>query len=158
HEVPEENEGTQVGIFEGDELFTRLFQEGPRGFQIADIGVTITTPEQLRQALDDLDDQPGNVSLTTTPDGGVRYDVRFTKTLTGEADVNLSAFGGSLFLHGDVEISTDVTVHLVFGVDAQGFYIDAGAPRDAQGNPEPELTLGNIRVGGDFEAGGAFGI
>src|SRR5262249_42462484 len=37
-------------------------------------------------------------------------------------------------------------------------YIDAAAPMDALGNPEPELTVSNIQVSGNLTAGGDLGF
>src|SRR5205814_9276088 len=84
----------------GDTSFLqRIFEEGPNGFRLADIGRTITSTAGLRQFLDDLDDTPNNVTLTEA--GGVtRYDVRINKTLDGSADFAVDALDGQIDLAG----------------------------------------------------------
>src|SRR5262249_37411831 len=118
----------------GDTPFLqRIFEEGPNGFRIADIGQgatdtgtsapslaasirTLATTAGLRQFLDDLDDTPNNVTLTEA-NGVTRYDVRIKKTLSGTAGFGVDALDGKIDLAGDVEASVDVTVHLIFALD-----------------------------------------
>src|SRR5262249_22907230 len=84
----------------------------------------------------------------TDDQGFPRFDVQFTKTIDGNTGLNLQALGGALSLNGSVDVSVDVHVHLVFGLDGQGFYIDADAPQDALGNPAPARTPSNLQVSG----------
>ncbi len=135
----------------GGGIFRRLIESGPGAFSIAEIASSLDTAEKVRAALDDLDDTPGNVTLTEV--GNVTtFDVRVLKTLAGTADLAVNALGGTLDLEGHVEISADVALHIVVGIDADGFFIDA----DASG--EPELVVGNVRIGGQLDAEGRFGM
>jgi 6-phosphogluconolactonase (cycloisomerase 2 family) len=140
------------------DVLAQLIGTGTGAFDLADIGTTITTPEALRQALDDLDTTPGNVTLTFDAQGFPRFDVQIDKTLDTTADLDLQALGGALSLTGTIDLSLDVHAHLVFGLDTHGFYLDPSAPRDAQGRPEPELTLSNLQVSGDLTGAGNFGF
>src|SRR5262249_3042840 len=153
--APSESDGGDGGEGEGEGdggggvddtagfgILRQLFETG--GFDLDDIGTTIDSLESLRPPLDHLDAVPRPVTLTTDDQGFPRFDVQFTKTIDGNTGLNLQALGGALSLNGSVDVSVDVHVHLVFGLDGQGFYIDADAPQDALGNPEPELTLSNL--------------
>jgi Ca2+-binding RTX toxin-like protein len=152
---------------DGDTSFLeRIFEEGPNGFRIADIGSdatagpagfapsglipTLDTTAGLRQLLDDLDDTPNNVTLTEA--GGVtRYDVRINKTLSGDTDFDVDALGGRVELAGDVHATVDVAVHLIFGVDQHGFFLDATGP-------DPEFVLKNVKISGDIHGTGKLGF
>jgi len=79
-------------------------------------------------------------------------------TLEGKTDLDVSGLNGIVNLKGTVEISVDIRVHIVLGVDADGFYIDPDAPSDGSGSPEPELVVSNIQVGGDISASGRLGF
>src|SRR5262249_46297984 len=106
----------------------------------------------------DLDNTPGNVTYTTDASGGVRFDMRVDKDVDGLSSLNLQAFGGAFSLQGNLDVTAEVHLHLVFGADAGGFYIDADGPKDAAGNPEPELVVDHIGINGGVEADGGFGI
>ena len=141
----------------GDTLFRRMIETGDNAFRIADIGTQISTFEQLRDRLDALDDIPNNVILnpTGTPEETSLLDVRIVdKPISGTADfgVGSQVFGGDLQLAGLANITADVTMHIRFGVDGQGFFID---PED---NPDPEFNVRNIRIDGDLKARGRLGI
>ena len=134
----------------GSQVLRRIL-EGVGGFSITDIGNSITTLDDLRNKLDGLDAIPDNVSYTQV--GGVtRFDVEVKRTLDGKADLNLQAMDGAINVHGAVDISADVTMHLVFGTDDKGFFIDAS------GGAEPLLTVQNIAISGKVDGGGEFGF
>ena len=136
---------------EDNNVLRRLFAEGLGAFDFAEIGLSILTPETLLAKLDALDDTPGNARLTATLDG-FRFDLIVTKTLRGRARLDWTADGGRTALAGDVNVSADVTLNLGFGVDAQGFYVDAN------GNG-PTLRVTNFAI--ESEAAtvrGLFGV
>jgi hypothetical protein len=137
-------------------LIRRLLEEGLGGFRIEDIGTTITTAEDLRAALDGLDDQAGNVTFTVSAEGVTRYDVTVVKVLDGAADLDVEALGGLVELNGSVDFSATITLHILFGVDATGFFIEADGAQDADGNPIPELVVSNITR--DIEGFGRVGF
>src|SRR5262249_23025876 len=84
---------------------------------------------------------------------GFTFDVTVSNVaLDGTAALDLEAFGGSLALQGSIDLSMDVTLHVVFGVDSQGFFIEPTAPGDHL------LTLSNISIAGDLHVGGDIGI
>ena len=88
----------------------------------------------MRNVLDDLDDIANNVILTV--DNGVaRFDTTIDRELVGSGDIEVEAFGGKVTLEGHVEYSFHLALHLVFGVDAKGFFIDTNAVAG------PELSL-----------------
>ena len=132
-------------------LFQRLIESGLGAFSIAEIGSLLDAPDTIRAALDGLDEVPGNVSYTEVGDL-ITFDVRLEKTLGGLADLSIDALNGALELTGVAEITADLALHIVFGVDAGGFFIDPNAAG------EPELTVGNVRIGGDVSAVGRFGL
>jgi hypothetical protein len=122
-------------------LFQRLFETGTGAFLIRQIGTQLTDPAAIRAKLDGLDGTPGNVTLAQVG-SALRYDVRIVKPLTGTADLDLDALDGLINLNGTVRISADVSLHVVLGVDATGFYIDPTA------FAEPELVVSNLRIEG----------
>jgi hypothetical protein len=74
------------------------------------------------------------------------------KTLDATANLDLSVLGGTFAVNGTITLSADVDLHLIFGADAQGFYIDTAD------NPDPEITLSNLKVSGDVQANGFYGL
>jgi len=82
--------------------------------------------------------------------GLLRYEVTFTKTLGGMTafDYALDSPLGQVALDGVAEIKADAHVHLAFGVDAAGFFIETGLPGG------PEVVLDNIR--GEVRGTGRF--
>ena len=100
-------------------LLRRFIEENIGAFNLADIGNTpaIDTLGKLRQRLDGLDTTQGNVKLTTE-DGVTRYDVTIAKSLDGSAnlDVQAEVLGGMVQLRGDLEMTADIALHVVFGV------------------------------------------
>ncbi len=135
----------------GSPVIQRLIESGLGAFHISDIGSSIATPEDLRARLDGLDDVDGNVTLTQT-DTLTRYDVHIKKTLTGSADLKVQALGGAVDLEGTLEVSANVSLHVVFGVDADGFFIDAAS------NSDPELVINNLRISGEAKGAGRLGF
>ncbi len=156
---PEPVEDPGVGSAQGfsgtpgaeSQILRRLIETGLGGFSLSDIGDTIATTDALRERLDGLDDIPGNVVLTQIGDV-TRYDVQVRKPLRGTVDLDMEAFGGNLTLGGTLEISANLTLHLIVGVDARGFFIDAG------GSPGAELLVDNFHVDGHLEGRGRVGF
>ncbi|PYR44864.1 MAG: hypothetical protein DMF89_26665, partial [Acidobacteria bacterium] len=130
----------------------RIIESGPNGFSLADIGTLISTPQQLRDRLDDLDSTPGNVTLTQS-EGVTRFDAQVIRRLSGVADfgVGTAVLGGAIDLSGQVEIGADVELDLAFGVDAGGVFIDTNGAGS-------RLVVRNISVDGPFAARGQFGF
>jgi hypothetical protein len=124
-------------------IFTTLLQGGPGGFLVSEIGTQITSTDQLLAALQGLDDTPGDVHLTSDGD----FDVTMRRTVTGDATIDTSTLGFSL--SGDGTFTLDATLHLVFGVDDSGFFID---PKSFT------LTLSNLQLTGDMTATGRLGF
>ena len=106
----------------------------------------------------------------TTPVGGssafadgVLYDVRLTKSLNGIIDLAAvgdalvtqlglgSALQNAIEVRGMLEISVDVRVNLVFGIDGSGFFIVPN-PVDA------EFVVERLEVAGAVTANGRFGF
>ena len=150
-------QGLTEGGSAGGQILRRIFEASASGFRLEDIGTTITTLEQLREELDALDDITGNVILSMV-DGFPRFDVQVIRTLAGTTDLDIADPDGDVSLQGSVDIRADVRVHIVFGVDAGGFYIDPSAPEDGSGNAEPELIVGNIQMGEEIDATGLLGF
>jgi hypothetical protein len=135
----------------GSSVFRRLIETGRGAFPLADIGTTITTLADLRDRLDALDDTPGNVTLTQL-NGVTTFDVQVTKTLDGPADLDLEALGGDINVSGTADISADVTIHIVFGVDSEGFFINTVS------NTDPVLTVSNVKLEDSVQGEGRFGF
>lgn len=137
----------------GDEnqILRRIFESGTSGFDLDEIGESITTLDDLRARLDDLDEIANNVSFTITG-GDIRFDLRVEKTLSGTASLDLAGLSGAIDVGGQAQVSADVAVHLIFGVDASGFFIDADS------NPDAELSVGNIRITGLVDGVGRLGM
>jgi hypothetical protein len=55
-------------------------------------------------------------------------------------------------LEGTLDIRAALSVHLVFGVDANGFFIDPNS------SPDPEVTVSNFQIGGKVQGSGRFGF
>ena len=146
----EEGESVEAEGASGGLGFRRLIEEGPAGFGLADIGSLITTPEELRQRLDALDGIDGNVTFTEV--GGVtRFDMTIDTRLEGEAnlDVATELFGGAIALKGGIDVGADVRLRLVFGVDADGFFVEVA---------DSGIAIDNIVLDGAVEAAGRFGF
>ena len=146
----------------GPGLFEMLFEEGTGAFDLNAIGgPTIPDLATLDQDLLGLSDPayPGSVQVTQ-PNGGVQFDVTINKTLDGSANLDLEALGGTVTLTGSVNVSVLVHIHLIFGVDSEGFYIDTDLGETSQGQPLPMLTVDHIAISPDpdLTVSGDFGI
>ncbi|MFO0909074.1 MAG: autotransporter-associated beta strand repeat-containing protein [Isosphaeraceae bacterium] len=140
----------------GGQLFRRIFESGTNAFALSEIGGSIANPALLAQRLDDLDESAGNVTFATT-NGITLFDVRIDKTLTGLSHIEPQALGGLVALDLDAEFTADVHLHMVFGVDAAGFFITAeGSPTDHGTGPVGEFTIDHIS--GEFEGTGRVGF
>ena len=150
-EAEEEEEEAAAGA-STESIIARLLESGLGGFRIEDIGSEeIPDFAALRQALDDLDEIEDNVVLTEA--GGVTlFDVRVEKDVDGAADLDINALGGAVTLRGNVDLEAEIKLHLVFGVDDQGFFIDTTAAG------EPELTVNHLHVHGEVSAAGHIGL
>jgi len=129
--------------------FVRLIEDGPNGFSIGDI--PNFTTQELHDKLEALDDVE-NVSFTEM--GGVtRFDARVVRTLGGQGDIDIlvEQFGGLLNLAGLMDISAEMELRIVFGVDSDGFFIETDSGKTG-------LTIRNIDVQGSPSAGGRFGF
>ena len=103
--------------------------------------------DALRQVLSMISTHPGNVTLTQTADAFM-FDITVAKTVDGDANLDLEALGGTLFVHGNIHLScAHVALHIVVGGDSQGFYILPTAPDDHA------ITFNNIQVDGDAGRG-----
>ena len=135
---------------EGSQVLRRLL-EGEDGFNLSEIGNSITSLDELRQKLDDLDGTPDNVTYTDVG-GVIRFDAEVQRTLAARPILTSKPWTGRFNVGGTMKVSADVTMHLVFGTDSQGFFIDAS------GGAEPLLTVKNISITGDVDGGGEFGF
>ena len=133
------------------QLFRRLVETGPNAFLLSQIGRSVGGLEPLRAALDGLDDVPNNVTFNDTGTS-VTFDVHIVKSLDGSGSFDTSAFSGAVQLAGSGQYSARLQLHIVFGVDAQGFYILPSAAND------PLLTVDNLNLEGDLNVDGQFGF
>jgi hypothetical protein len=115
------------------DLLRRFVETGYGAFRIEDIA-NFTTLEQIEAAFEGLDES-GLGTVSSTGSLPAAFEITLSgikKTLTGEADVDidLDLPVGSIHLHGLVEMSADVTLNLIFGLDnTHGFYLKPAAPR-----------------------------
>jgi hypothetical protein len=150
---PEQAAPTSQDTSEGSDILRRLIETGLGAFQISDIGLT-SANQTITQRLDELEQQfvgldpNGSVSMTQA-NGTTQFDVKITKTLEGTADFDATALNGLVGLSGTVDLTANVTLHLIFGVDSQGFYI-------AEDNPDPEFVIDHIT--GTVQGTGQLGI
>lgn len=142
----------------GSDLLRQLFETGPGGFSLMSLRETLdeealADPLQLRDALDALDAIDGNVVLTETP-GEIFFDVQVHKSLAGDGRLQVSADvpGGAVELAGILSASADVDLHLRFGVDGEGFFIEPNAPGDA------EFSIHHLNVAGSVTGAGRIGL
>jgi Ca2+-binding RTX toxin-like protein len=143
--------GRLQGTMQGNDLFRRILAS--IGFSIDDIGGgDIADFDQLEAALE----AAGAMAVLDkidTDSNGAPDDYRFTVTMTdkiisGTATLDASALGGAISLGGELAISAQVDMNLVFGVDSQGFYLKTGAT--------PLFNIDTISAIG--EGGGRFGF
>ncbi|MBK8018848.1 MAG: hypothetical protein IPK20_20525 [Betaproteobacteria bacterium] len=131
--------------------FLRLFEAGASSLRLDEIGTLDV--DQLRTRLDALDAVDGNVHVSASPDG-TEFDVTVAKRLAGEADIGISTehLGGLIDLDGRIDLDAEVALHLVFGVDASGFYLDTEGGvsgltvRDLAGTGEAQGRFGFVGV------------
>src|SRR5205807_2705351 len=128
-------------------VLQRIIETGTGAFDLS----SVTSLDDLRDKLDALDDIPGNMSYTNA-NNVLRFDMTVQKTLSGQALLDVSALSGAVKLNGTLDLSADVTVHLIFGVDDSGFFIDPVS------NSGPELIVSNVRVTGDVTGEGQLGF
>jgi len=83
-----------------DSIIGRFFEE----LNLSEIGESINDPEALRDALDNLDDIPDNVTLTEG-EGVIHIDLAMVRKFAGEGDIDVEAFDGMLTLHGEIVYS-----------------------------------------------------
>jgi hypothetical protein len=146
--------GADVADDAGDpasSILERLIETGAGGFSMADIGTNITTLDDLRAHLLALDPINGQVTLTQD-DGVTTFDVLIHKNLSGQAILDAQAMNGKVDLSGTVDVSADVTFHLIFGVDSAGFFIDPISTLD------PVFSVSNIQIDGVVQGAGQFGF
>ncbi len=136
---------------EGSDIIRRMIEDGLGGFSIQDIGSKIASADALREKLDALDSTPNNVVFTDI-NGVTRFDVEVRKSLSGDADLELSALDGAVSLGGVVRAAADLVMHVVFGVDDKGFFIEASAAG------EPLVSVENVRISGNVQGTGKFGF
>jgi hypothetical protein len=124
---------------DGSSLLERFVETGTGGFSLDDLGTSITTLDGLTAALQGLDPN-GTVTPSVTADT-VTFDVLLHKTLDGQANVDVEDPLFSLN-NGLSDIAADLTLHLRFGVDANGLFWDVGTPAA----PSTLLTITNVRL------------
>ena len=150
-------------------LVERLLETGPNGFNIADIGTgLLSTLTGVTSALENLDSTPnvefrdgsapGKPFYDSTLDPFYEWTFGLEKTLGGTADLDFDfdAGVGSVDISGKVDVSVDVGLNLVFGIDEKGFYV-----RTQDGGTNPvEFTVDNFVVNpsDDVRATGRFGF
>ncbi len=132
-------------------ILQRLIETGIGGFSMSGIGTDITSLDDLRAALAGLDPTSGQVTLTQA-NGVTTFDMLIHKNLSGQALLDAQAMGGEIDLNGTVDVSADVTFHLIFGVDAGGFFIDPISTLS------PVISVSNIQLDGDVQGDGQFGF
>ncbi|MEA2734386.1 MAG: hypothetical protein QOE14_837, partial [Humisphaera sp.] len=153
--VSEVNDSNKVQLDNATSVLRRLIEEGLNGFHLNDIDEeegTITDLDALKDALDALDGTAGNVTLNTTTndnDGDGTMDPTFTvqilnRPLDGivNLDVNAMSALGEIQLGGALEVTADVTLNVVFGVDAEGFFLKPSAAGT------PAIRLSNFEIDG----------
>ena len=161
-EGPVESQAEQVvdESSQAVDLLRRFIETGHGAFSLDSIA-SFTTLDQLRLALLGLDES-GSGTVTIPVQGATvndPFEFKLTgikKSLTGRANVELNVLGGAIDLSGLVDVTADVTLNLVFGVDAShGFYIKASGSAN-------DIVVDNIRVnaveGDEVEAEGKFGF
>jgi len=146
------NQGLSLADLEGnDSIIARFLKNSPAGDFISEIGEVINDFNALRNTLDGLDDIDDNVTYTEV-DGVVTFDMAIERTFAGGGEIDVNAFSGKLALSGEVTYSFDVDLHLAFGIDDAGFFIDTDA------FVGPELHVSNLSLVGTVEAVGRLGF
>jgi|GEM_PF-6918000 len=137
--------GPGAGANSGVEGFLRLIETGTGAFNIGAIGTTITTFAQLQTALQNL----GATNIVGSDLTSVSFQL--VKPLSGQADLHssFSFGGGQVALDGNFALQAQLTLHLSFGVDGTGFFIDTAGT---------SLAIDHIALNGDGHAVGHFGF
>lgn len=130
-------------------LIERLLTSEFGTFSLEDLGDSITDLPGMRQALDDLDAIPNNVTLTEV-NGVMRLEIGVERRIDGVTDLAVEGLGGLLALGGSVQISGRVRLNLTIGVDAEGFFLDANA------SATPEIVIDQLE--GEAEGSGRVGF
>ena len=151
--------GNSLGLALNDDshLIRRLIEEGLGSFSLSDVHETgsINTAQLLRDRFDALDAIPNNVTLTETATS-TKYDLQIVKSVSGTADLAIDnlILGGSVALDGTVEISADIALHLIFGVDATSgdLFIEPLS------GTTPEIVVTNLRVNRKTSGTGQIGF
>jgi hypothetical protein len=136
-------------------ILRQIFETGTGALDLQSLMTSLTSMEELRAALDGLDSTAGNVTYRQVG-GTTTFNMIVNKTLSGQALLDVEALGGALRLNGEAEISADVRLHLVFGFDESGFFLDPDAAVNDDGDPEPELIISNFSA--DAEGSGRLGF
>ncbi|MEJ2698044.1 MAG: OmpA family protein [Desulfuromonadales bacterium] len=153
----------QVQLDNITSVLLRIFEEGGLDLQQVGTSGSIDDPTALRQALDDLDGTPGNVSLDTTTDrdGDGTPDISFDMQIVGKeldgiiglavkADVRGGA--GRVELNGAMEVTATVDLDIGFGVDGKGFFIVVTSLGDSA------VRVRDIQVTGEVSGSGRLGF
>ena len=125
-----------------------MLETGENGFLLESIG-EFTDLEAFCAALDDLDETTGNVILGGDEQHPV-FDVTISRHFEGTSGLDIQALG-LIELAGKLTVGADVTMHITFGLDASGFFIDPDADTD------PEFVISNLSVD-EVEGHGKFGF
>ena len=145
-----------VQIDNAGSIFERLIEEGIGAFDLGQISTDglFDDPLKVEEALDKLDGVDSSVKLNQVGND-LEYKIQITKDLEAvvELDIEASLPGGigTVALSGLVEVSADVILDVVLGVDSQGFYITPDT--DAH-----ELVIKNLVVDGAINGSGRFGF
>jgi Ca2+-binding RTX toxin-like protein len=134
-----------------DSILQRLIETGTGAFSLTDIGSTITTLDDLKTHLAALDPSNAQAVTLTQDANGARFTLNITKTLSSQALLDATALAGQMDLTGTADVSASVTFQLIFGVDADGFYV---APVDAK---TPMVTANNLKLTDGPDGDGPFG-
>jgi hypothetical protein len=150
---PGEESGEEEITAGGADGFSRLL-EFANGTTLRDLiaNGTITSTADLLAQLQNL---PGVTSVTNTgTDTEPRIVLNLTKTLEGSSAISATfdKFGGHVELRGFADVSVDVQLNVVFGIDSDGnFYLETNGS-------SPEFVASNIQVTGSLEGEGQLGI
>jgi len=144
---------TEDDMVGGESFLARFLNGGPMGDFISELGDSIGDFDAMRDILDDLDDIADNVSYEELDDE-VIFDMRVETKFAGEGAIDMVDASGMLNIQGDVVYSFNAILHLVFGVDEHGFFIDP----DNDAVDGPEVTLTNLNLLGTVEATGSLGF
>ena len=115
----------------------RLFEEGPNGLALSDIGTDVLSLGDLHERLDALDGVAGNVSVTMNAND-TRFEVEIVRDVTGRVRLAVGGDASDVALTGLADVTAEVRARLAFGWDSRGFYLDTSSG--------PALSLRNFRL------------